>query len=46
MKDEELVENAATVVEEIERKIPEIGGKIKAVYLKTTMGKPAKVVVK
>jgi large subunit ribosomal protein L1 len=46
MKDEELVENAATVVEEIERKMTEIGGKIKAVYLKTTMGKPAKVVVK
>jgi len=46
MKDEELAENAATVVEEIERKIADIGGKIKAVYLKTTMGKPAKVVVK
>lgn len=44
MDDEKLAENAVAVVEEIERKVSEVGGKIKAVYLKTTMGKPVKVV--
>jgi len=43
MPDEQLVENARAVVEAIEKKVSDAGGRIKAVYLKTTMGKPVKV---
>jgi large subunit ribosomal protein L1 len=45
MPDEQLVENARAVVEAMERKISDAGGRVKAVYLKTTMGKPVKVEV-
>lgn len=45
MEDEKLAENALTVFEEAERKISDLGGKIKALYIKTTMGEPVKLEV-
>jgi large subunit ribosomal protein L1 len=45
MTDEQLAENALAVLEEIERKVTGMGGEVKAVYLKTTMGKPVKLEV-
>jgi len=45
MEDEKIAENAMAVIEEIEKKISDVGGKLKSVYLKTTMGKPVKVAV-
>jgi hypothetical protein len=41
MSEAEITENAFAVVEAILKKIPE--PKIKTIYVKTTMGKPAKV---
>jgi large subunit ribosomal protein L1 len=43
MSDEQLVENARAVVEAIEKKVSDAGGRVKAIYIKTTMGKPVKV---
>lgn len=45
MEDSELAENALAAVEEVERKIGEFGGKIRAAYIKTTMGRPVRVEV-
>jgi ribosomal protein L1 len=41
MTPEELVENAETVYEAIKNKVSE--GNIKSMYVKLTMGKPARV---
>jgi large subunit ribosomal protein L1 len=41
MTEDQLVENILTILENVERKIPEPN--IGAVYVKTTMGKPARV---
>jgi len=46
MDDEKIADNVMTVIEEIEKKVSDAGGRLKAIYLKTTMGKPVKVVVK
>lgn len=45
MKDEEIAENALAVLEEVERRISDIGGRIEAVYVKTTMGSPVRIKV-
>jgi large subunit ribosomal protein L1 len=45
MPDEKLVDNAMAVMEEVDRKVTVAGGSIKAVYLKTSMGKPVKLEV-
>ncbi|VVB70421.1 50S ribosomal protein L1 [uncultured archaeon] len=39
---EKIVENVQTVIESIEKKIPE--GNVKSIYLKATMGKPVRVI--
>ncbi len=41
--DEQLAANAGAVIEAVERKVGEKGGKLGAVIIKTTMGKPVKV---
>lgn len=46
MDDGEIADNVMMVVEEVEKKVLDAGGRLKAIYLKTTMGKPAKVVVR
>jgi len=46
MDDEKIADNVMAVIEEIEKKVSDAGGRLKAIYLKTTMGKPVKVVVK
>jgi large subunit ribosomal protein L1 len=43
MTNDQLAENAVAVLEGVDRKVTGIGGEIKAVYLKTTMGKPIKL---
>jgi large subunit ribosomal protein L1 len=45
MTDDQLAENAVAVLEGVDRKVTGIGGEVKAVYLKTTMGKPIKLEV-
>jgi len=45
MPDEQVAENALAVIEEMERKVGDLGGKIKSVYVKTTMGKPVELEV-
>ncbi|MEM2192642.1 MAG: 50S ribosomal protein L1 [Candidatus Hadarchaeales archaeon] len=43
MPDEKLVENIIAVAEALESKLSSIGGEIRHMWLKTTMGKPIKV---
>ena len=44
MADDALAENAATVIHAVERLLPRGEGNISSVFLKTTMGKPIKVI--
>jgi large subunit ribosomal protein L1 len=43
MQDEQLAENVLAVLEEVERKITDLGGRLRAIYLKTTMGEPVRL---
>lgn len=43
MDEGQLAENALAVLEEVDRKLSDLGGRIKTVYVKTTMGKPVKI---
>jgi large subunit ribosomal protein L1 len=45
MSDEQLAENARTVLDAVERKLGEGAGSIREVQIKTTMGKPVKLEV-
>ncbi|MDI6884357.1 MAG: 50S ribosomal protein L1 [Hadesarchaea archaeon] len=45
MSDEQLAANAGAIIEAVERRLGEKGGKVDAVIIKTTMGKPVRVEV-
>ncbi len=45
MTNEQLADNVVTIFEEVERKVSSIGGNVRAAYLKSSMGKPVKLVV-
>lgn len=44
MAEEDLAENALTVIHAVERKLPRGEGNISSIYMKTSMGKPVKVI--
>ncbi len=46
MSDEQLAENALSVIEAIEQKLPKGMAQIRVMYIKTTMGKPVRVEVR
>lgn len=45
MPDDQLAANAMAVIEEVERKVGDLGGSVEEIYFKTTMGKPVKLKV-